>query len=109
MMDLKFTTAGDYMKGYEEDIKACPDCGGFFEEEDEIQIEFHHIYSLKKKTSDWKAILGDKFAGKNLKRIFELDENVIKRLGEEVLQHGLEENRFRVTMDDGSNYEILIK
>ena len=91
-MDLEFITAGDYM-----DLKK------------EIQIDFHHIHSVKKTNGEWKEILGDKFAGKNLKRIFELDENVIKRLGEEVLQNGTEENRFRVTMDDGSNYEISIK
>ena len=108
-MDLKFTTAGDYMKGYEEDMKACPDCGGLVDDEEEIQIDFHHIHSLTKKSSEWRKILGEKFQGKNLKRLVELDENLLKTLGEETLQNGVEENRFRVTMDDGSNYEILIK
>ena len=101
-MDLKFTTAGDLMK-------ACPDCGGMADEEEKIQIEFHHIHSMKKSASEWQKILGEKFSGKNLKRIFELDENVLKALGEDILENGIEENRFRVTMEEGGNYEILIK
>lgn len=101
-MDLKFTTAGDYMN-------ACPDCGGIVDQEEKIQIDFHHIHSLTKTTSQWREILGEKFHGKNLKRLVELDENLLKVLGEEILQSGIEENRFRVTMEEGGNYEILIK
>ena len=101
-MDLRFTSAGDYMK-------ACPDCGGITDDEEKIQIEFHHIHSMKKSASEWQEILGEKFSGKNLKRIFELDENVLKDLGEEILENGVEENRFRVTIAEGGNYEVLIK
>ena len=71
-MDLKFTTAGEYMKGYENDKNACPDCGGLLDEGEEIQIEFHHIHSMKKSNTEWQKTLGEKFSGKNLKRIFEL-------------------------------------
>ena len=101
-MDLEFLTAGDYME-------ACPECGGMVDEEEKIQIDFHHIHSLKKTNSEWSEILGEKFTGKNLKRLVEIDENLLKKLGEEILKHGKEENRFRVTMKDGGNYEILIK
>tara|TARA_X000000950_G_C13663018_1_gene556747 strand:- start:283 stop:582 length:300 start_codon:yes stop_codon:yes gene_type:complete len=99
-MDLKFTTAGEYMS-------TCTSCGGKIEEK--IQIDFHHIHSVRKTSSEWKEILGEKFSGKNLKRLVELDENLLKKLGKEILENGAEENRFRVTTEEGGDYEILIK
>ena len=64
-MDLEFLRAGDY-------IEACPDCGGVSDVEEKIQISFHHIHTLTKPTSEWQKILGEKFQGKNLKRLIEL-------------------------------------
>ena len=91
-MDLELISAGDYMN-----LKK------------ETQIDFYHIHSVKKTNGEWREILGEKFSGKNLQRLVELDENLLKKLGEEILKNGVEENRFKVTIEEGSNYEILIK
>ena len=78
------------------------------ESKEEIQIEFHHIRSITKSPGEWKEILGERFSEDNIKRIFELDENVLKRLGEEILESDTGENRFRAVLRDDGQFRAVL-